>query len=95
VRAGQVLTGLQAKSSRGNSVSHCGLPGAGKTTLDKRLATEHHALRLTPDAWMIPPLAESETGGPTSRIRGHHGGVPLSGHEQVPGLRWLSKLLEL
>ena len=31
-----------------------GLPGAGKTTLAKRLEAEHSALRLTPDEWMMP-----------------------------------------
>ena len=31
-----------------------GLPGAGKTTLVKRLEQEHSALRLTPDEWMMP-----------------------------------------
>jgi predicted kinase len=31
-----------------------GLPGAGKTTLAKRLEAEHSALRLTPDGWMLP-----------------------------------------
>jgi predicted kinase len=31
-----------------------GLPGAGKTTRAKELATRHHAIRLTPDEWMIP-----------------------------------------
>jgi len=29
----------------------CGLPGAGKTTLAKRLEQEYSALRLTPDEW--------------------------------------------
>jgi len=29
-----------------------GLPGAGKTTLAKRLENEHSALRLTPDEWI-------------------------------------------
>lgn len=33
----------------------CGLPGAGKTTLAKKLAVERNALRLTPDEW-IPVL---------------------------------------
>ena len=33
----------------------CGLPGAGKTTLAKKLAEERRALRLTPDEW-IPVL---------------------------------------
>jgi pimeloyl-ACP methyl ester carboxylesterase len=31
-----------------------GLPGAGKTTRAKELAAQHHAIRLTPDEWMIP-----------------------------------------
>ena len=30
----------------------CGLPGAGKTTLAKKLAAERHALRLTKDEWL-------------------------------------------
>ncbi|KAA2267157.1 ATP-binding protein [Solihabitans fulvus] len=30
----------------------CGLPGSGKTTLAKRLASEVPALRLCPDEWM-------------------------------------------
>jgi glycine/D-amino acid oxidase-like deaminating enzyme/predicted kinase len=32
----------------------CGLPGAGKTTLAKRLERERAALRLTPDEWIVP-----------------------------------------
>lgn len=46
-----------------------GLPGAGKTVRAKELATEHRALVLTPDAWMIPLFGrqyESE-GWATSR----------------------------
>lgn len=31
-----------------------GLPGAGKTTQAKELAAQQHAIRLTPDEWMIP-----------------------------------------
>jgi predicted kinase len=31
-----------------------GLPGAGKTTLARRLETEHRALRFTPDDWFVP-----------------------------------------
>jgi predicted kinase len=47
-----------------------GLPGAGKTTLAKRLAAEHHALRLTPDAWMIPLFGESDAGGKRDVLEG-------------------------
>ncbi|HET7559045.1 MAG TPA: ATP-binding protein [Limnochordia bacterium] len=31
----------------------CGLPGAGKTTLARRLERERPALRLTPDEWLM------------------------------------------
>lgn len=31
----------------------CGLPGSGKTTLARRLERERHALRLTPDEWIV------------------------------------------
>jgi predicted kinase len=31
----------------------CGLPGSGKTTLAKRLASEVPAVRLSPDEWLI------------------------------------------
>jgi hypothetical protein len=41
-----------------------GLPGAGKTTRAKELATANQALRLTPDEWMIPlfgdPMADGK-----------------------------------
>jgi predicted kinase len=47
-----------------------GLPAAGKTTLARQLAEEHHALRLTPDAWMIPLFGESEAGGKRDVLEG-------------------------
>jgi predicted kinase len=47
-----------------------GLPGAGKTTLATRLAVEHHALRLTPDAWMIPLFGESDASGKRDVLEG-------------------------
>lgn len=31
----------------------CGLPGSGKTTLARQLEHERHALRLTPDEWIV------------------------------------------
>lgn len=32
----------------------CGMPGAGKTTLARRLAVERDAVRLCPDEWVVP-----------------------------------------
>ena len=42
----------------------CGLPGAGKTTLATRLATERGAVRLTKDEWLFA-LGSSPWDGPT------------------------------
>ena len=42
-----------------------GLPGAGKTTLARRLASEYSGLRLTPDEWMIPLFGDSDAKGKT------------------------------
>ena len=47
-----------------------GLPGAGKTTRAKRLAAEHAALRLTPDAWMIPLFGEPDPCGKRDVLEG-------------------------
>jgi len=40
----------------------CGVPGAGKTTVAKRLEREHHALRLTPDDWLRELFPAQRTG---------------------------------
>lgn len=41
------------KSCRGSRlIIVCGLPGAGKTTLAKRLEACHRAIRFCPDEWM-------------------------------------------
>jgi predicted kinase len=40
-----------------------GLAGAGKTMRAKSLAAEHAALRLTPDAWMIPLFGDPQPAG--------------------------------
>jgi predicted kinase len=40
-----------------------GLPGAGKTTLARRLEGERDAIRFTPDEWMKPLFGVSEDGG--------------------------------
>ncbi len=47
-----------------------GLPGSGKTTRAVQLAAEHHALRLTPDEWMIPLFGEPEAGGRRDILEG-------------------------
>ncbi|MEV7076416.1 ATP-binding protein [Streptomyces sp. NPDC093990] len=47
-----------------------GLPGAGKTTRARQLAEEHHALRLTPDEWMIALFGEPEAGGKRAVLEG-------------------------
>lgn len=47
-----------------------GLPGAGKTTLAREMATDHQALRLTPDEWMIPLFDEPEADGKRSVLEG-------------------------
>ena len=36
----------------------CGLPGSGKTTLAKQLELSRPALRLCPDEWIAPLLAD-------------------------------------
>lgn len=47
-----------------------GLPGVGKTTLARRLANEHRALRLTPDEWMAPLFGESDAAGRRDILEG-------------------------
>lgn len=47
-----------------------GLPGAGKTTRAKELAAQYRALRLTPDAWMIPLFGQSDAGGKRDVLEG-------------------------
>jgi predicted kinase len=46
------------------------LPGFGKTTVPKELAREQHALRLTPDEWMIPLFCEPEADGKRDVLEG-------------------------
>lgn len=47
-----------------------GLPGVGKTTLARRLADEHRALRLSPDEWMSPLFGESDADGKRDILEG-------------------------
>jgi predicted kinase len=47
-----------------------GLPGVGKTTLARRIATERCILRLTPDEWMAPLFGDSEAEGRRDILEG-------------------------
>jgi predicted kinase len=47
----------------------CGLPGAGKTTLAKRLEQEQQALRLCPDEWITPILKDALDQEELDRLR--------------------------
>ena len=47
-----------------------GLPGAGKTEHAKALAATHAALRLTPDAWMIPLFGDPQPPGKRDILEG-------------------------
>lgn len=47
----------------------CGLPGAGKTTLARKLETEHSALRLCPDEWIAQLLANPADKAELDRLR--------------------------
>jgi predicted kinase len=56
-----------------------GLPGAGKTTLARRLEGQLPALRLTPDAWMVPLFGEPQPGGKRDDVEGLLIAVALRG----------------
>ena len=47
-----------------------GLPGAGKTVWARELAARHAALRLSPDAWMIPLFGDSAADGGRDVLEG-------------------------
>ena len=47
----------------------CGLPGAGKTTLAKELETQHTAVRLCPDEWILAILPPEYTEEDRNRLR--------------------------
>ena len=82
-----------------------GLPGAGKTARAKELAARHGALRLTPDAWMIPLFGESNADGKRAVLEGRLIWLALEAlrlgtsvildfglwtHEERSALRWLA-----
>ncbi len=47
-----------------------GLPGSGKTTRAKELASEFAAVRLTPDDWMIPLFNHNDADGKRDVLEG-------------------------
>ena len=47
----------------------CGLPGAGKTTLARRLEQEYAAVRLTPDEWISKILPADWSRDELDRLR--------------------------
>ena len=47
-----------------------GLPGAGKSTYAKTLATKRRALLLSPDSWMLPLFGQPEAGGKRDLLEG-------------------------
>lgn len=49
----------------------CGLPGAGKTTLAKKLESSENALRLCPDDWIAIILADPNDRREMDRLRTH------------------------
>lgn len=54
-----------------------GLPGAGKTTRAKELASAHRALRMTPDEWMISLFDGSQPDGKRDLLEGRLIGLAL------------------
>ncbi|WP_432830073.1 AAA family ATPase [Dactylosporangium sp. CA-092794] len=82
-----------------------GLPGAGKTTRAKELAAAHHALRLTPDEWMISLYDGSQPDGKRDLLEGRLIALALQalqlgtnvvldfglwGRDERSALRWLA-----
>lgn len=47
-----------------------GLPGAGKTTLARRIAEDEGILRLTPDDWMAPLFGDNDADGRRDILEG-------------------------
>jgi predicted kinase len=60
----------EQESGDGRMFLLVGVPGAGKTTIARRMADEHRALRLTPDEWMILLFGEPEAGGKRDVLEG-------------------------
>jgi predicted kinase len=83
-----------------------GLPGAGKTEHAKTLAADDLALRLTPDAWMIPLFGDPQPAGKRDVLEGRLIWLALEalqvgtsvvldfgfwGRDERSSLRWLAR----
>ena len=83
-----------------------GLPGSGKTTRARELASTLRAIRLTPDQWMIPLFGESMADGKRFVLEGRLISVALQalrlgisvvldyglwGRDERSALRWLAR----
>ena len=55
--------------NKGTLILICGLPGAGKTTLAKNLASERKAIRFCPDEWILALLKNQADSVERSRLR--------------------------
>ena len=86
-----------------------GLPGAGKTVHAKTLASDHAALRLTPDGWMIPLFGDNDADGKRDVLEGRLIHVALDalrlgtnvvldfgfwGLDERSSLRWLARSVD-
>ena len=82
-----------------------GLPGAGKTTRARELATVYRAIRMTPDHWMRPLFGDSMADGKRFVLEGRLISVGLQalrlgisvvldfglwGRDERSALRWLA-----
>ena len=96
------------KDPRGSAtmILMVGLPGAGKTTRAEQLATTYHALRLTPDLWMIPLFGDNMANGTRFVLEGRLISVALQAlrlglsvvldyglwaRDERSALRWLAR----
>ncbi len=79
-------TGKMAPVAAGTLILVCGLPGAGKTTLARRLEAERGAIRLSPDEWIEQIIADPHDTVERDRLRD-----PVEDLQYELALTWLAK----